>query len=136
MIACKRTMGQQTGLTFNELLVAMNIAVVAVLGYSLSSVDALRRQTAAANSTVAIHLAQDKVESLLAVQNPSDADLCPSGGEHGISATGLSPGRFDRCWKVSPSAFGANLKQIDVSVSWRDHEPHQVTFSTLVYFSE
>lgn len=121
----------QAGFTFNELLVAMNIIAVAVLGYSLSSGDVIRRQLTSDNSTVAIHLAQDKLEELQARRILTDADLCPSGGDRGISAKGSGPGIFDRCWKIAGSPLGSNLKQIDVTVSWRDHMTHQVSFSTL-----
>ena len=124
------------GFTFNELLVAMNLVVVAVLGFSLSSIEVLRRQTISGNSTVANHLAQDKLEELQARKILADADLCPSGGDRAISAKSGTPGIFDRCWRIAPSALGTELKQIDVTVSWRDHEAHQVTFSTLVFIGE
>lgn len=128
--------GRQAGFTFNELLVAMNIVVVTVLGYSLSSVDVIRRQTISGNSTAAIHLAQDKLEELQARKVLTDGDLCPSGGDRGISARGSAPGIFDRCWRVAPSPLGTDLKQIDVTVSWRDHEAHQVALSTLLFTGE
>ncbi|MBM2802164.1 MAG: Prepilin-type N-terminal cleavage/methylation protein [Deltaproteobacteria bacterium] len=128
--------GRQAGFTFNELLVAMSIVAVAVLGYSLSSIDVLRRQTIGDNSTVAIHLAQDKIEELQARKNLADGDLCPSGGDRGISATGKNPRIFDRCWRVATSALGDDVKQIEVTVSWRDHSAHQVTLSTLSYRGE
>jgi hypothetical protein len=124
------------GFTFNELLVAMNIVAIAVLGYSLSSFDVLRRQTIGDHSTIAIHLAQDKIEELLARKNLPDGDLCPSGGDQGISPTGKGPGIFDRCWRVMPSPLGSDLKQLDVTVSWRDLSAHQATLSSLRYSGE
>lgn len=124
---------QQAGFTFNELLVAMNIVAVAVLGYSLSSGEVIRRQTVGDNSTVAIHLAQDKIEELQARKNSPDGDLCPSGGDRGIAAKGSGAGIFDRCWKIAVSPLGTNLKQLDVTVSWRDHAEHQVSLSTLIF---
>ena len=122
-----------TGFTFNELLVAMNLIMVAVLGYSLSSGDVIRRQTASANQTVAINLAQDKLEELQARKNLTDMDVCPSGGDRAIGAKGSGAGLFDRCWKVSASPLGSQLKRLDVTVSWKDHADHQVSFSTLVF---
>jgi len=136
MILQRRFYREQAGFTFNELLVAMNIVAVAVLGYSLSSFDVLRRQTASDHSTVAIHLAQDKIEELLARKDLPDGDLCPSGGDHGISPMGKSPGIFDRCWRVTTSALGSDLKQLEVTVSWRDHSAHQATLSSLRYSGE
>jgi Tfp pilus assembly protein PilV len=45
---------RQAGFTFNEVLVAMNVIMVAVLGYSLSSVSVIRDQAANDNFTIAI----------------------------------------------------------------------------------
>jgi hypothetical protein len=126
----------QGGFTFNELLVAMNLVAVAVLGYSLSSGDVIRRQTINGNSTAAIHLAQDKIEELQARKVLTDGDLCPGGGDHGLAANGGTPGIYDRCWRIAASALGTKLKQIDVTVSWRDHVDHQVTLSTLLFTGE
>ncbi len=125
--------GTEDGFTFNEILAAMGIVAVAVMSYSLSSVNLIRRQTISDNSTVAIHLAQDKIEELQALRSLTDVDLCPGGGDRGLSAKTGVAGVFDRCWKISASSLGSDLQQIDVTVSWRDHQVHEVTLSTLVF---
>jgi hypothetical protein len=124
---------QDAGFTFNEILAAMSIVVLGVMGYSLSSVNMIQRQTVSDRSTIAIHLAQDKLEELQALRSLTDVDLCPSGGDHGISAKAGVPGIFDRCWRVATSPLGTNLKQIDVKVSWQDYEAREITLSTLVF---
>ena len=126
-------MERQEGFTFNEVLVAMSLTVVALLGYSLSSVSVIRDQTANDNFTVAIHLAQDKVEQLKTQLNPLNENRCAESGERGISAIGATGGIFDRCWRVVDSFLGSNLKQIDVTVSWRDYQPREVMLSTPVF---
>ncbi len=126
----------QGGFSFNELLVAINIVALAVLGYSLSSGDVLRRQTISSNQTVAINLAQDKLEELQARGNLTDENLCPNGGDPGIDAKGSGSGIFNRCWKIAGSPLGTDLKQLDVTVAWRDHAHHQVSLSTLVFTGE
>ncbi len=123
----------QAGSTFNEVLVAMNIIVVGVLAYSISAVGVIRGQTMSDNFTIATHLAQDKLEQLQAERNVANDNRCPAGGDLGISATGVAPGIFNRCWKITASSFGTKLKRIDVTVSWQDHESRQVTISTLVF---
>jgi prepilin-type N-terminal cleavage/methylation domain-containing protein len=128
--------GRQSGFTFNELLVAMTIVSVAVLGYSLSSGDGIRRQVTSGNQTAAINLAQDKLEELQAGKNLPDVDFCPNGGEQGISAQGVGPGIFARCWKVTTSPLGTKLKQIDVMVAWQDHADHHVKLSSLRYMGD
>lgn len=127
---------RQDGFTFNEILAALSLAVVTVMGYSLNSLQLIQRQTASANATIAVHLAQDKLEEILARKNPAEVDLCSSGGEHGISAKPGAGGIFERCWRIAPSTLSPALKQIDVTVSWRDTESHDITFSTLVYTGE
>ena len=124
---------RQSGFTFNEILVAMSVIAVAVLGYSLSTVGVMRGNRVADNSTVALNLAQDKIEQLRAQQHLLNDDRCPAAGDHGLTATGEPGGIFDRCWKIIDSPLGANLKQIDVTVSWRDYEDHEVTLTTLLY---
>ena len=122
--------------TFNEILVAMNIIVVAVMTYSLGTVNLIRRQVINDNSTVAIHLAQDKMEELQARRPLADIDVCPGGGDHGLSPKGGVAGIFERCWKIGNSSFAADLKQVEVVVSWRDHESHEVRLATLAFVGQ
>jgi len=123
----------QKGFTFNEVLVAINIIVIAVLGYSLSTVGVIRGNLTNDNTTAAINLAQDKMEQLKAQKNLVNDDRCPSAGDRAITATGTPSGIFDRCWRIVDSPLGPHLKQIDVTVSWRDRENREIIVATLVY---
>ncbi|HLN83551.1 MAG TPA: hypothetical protein VK355_08045 [Candidatus Binatia bacterium] len=128
-----KILNANAGVTFSEVLVAINIAVIAILASSLSSIGMSQRQTVNSNSTVAFQLARDKLEELQARIEVATVDLCPGGGEHGISAKAGVVGIFDRCWRVAPSKFGRGLKQIDVTVAWHDYELREITVSTLQY---
>jgi len=123
----------QTGFTFNEVLVAINVIVIAILGYSLSTVGVIRGNLTNDNTTAAINLAQDKMEQLKAQKNLVNDDRCPSAGDRAITATGTLNGIFDRCWRIVDSPLGPHLKQIDVTVSWRDRENREIIITTLVY---
>jgi hypothetical protein len=123
----------QTGFTFNEVLVAINVIVIAVLGYSLSTVGVIRGNMTNDNITVAINLAQDKMEQLKAQSKLVNDDRCPSSGDLAITAFGTPGGIFDRCWRIVDSALGPHLKQIDVTVSWRDRENREIIVTTLAY---
>jgi hypothetical protein len=123
----------QKGFTFNEVLVAINVIVIAILGYSLSTIGVIRGNLTNDNTTAAINLAQDKMEQLKAQKNLVNDDRCPSAGDHAITATGTLNGIFDRCWRVVDSPLGPHLKQIDVTVSWRDRENREIIVTTLVY---
>lgn len=123
----------QKGFTFNEVLVAINVIVIAILGYSLSTVGVIRGNLTNDNTTAAINLAQDKMEQLKAQKNLVNDDRCPSSGDHAITATGTLNGIFDRCWRIVDSPLGPHLKQIDVTVSWWDRENREIIVTTLVY---
>jgi Tfp pilus assembly protein PilV len=123
----------QKGFTFNEVLVAINVIVIAILGYSLSTVGVIRGNLTNDNTTAAINLAQDKMEQLKAQKNLVNDDRCPGSGDHAITATGTLNGIFDRCWRIVDSPLGPHLKQIDVTVSWRDRENREIIVTTLVY---
>ena len=123
----------QTGFTLNEVLVAIIVIVIAILGYSLSTVGIIHGNLTNDSTTVAINLAQDKMEQLKAQKTLVVDDRCPNSGDHAITASGAPSGVFDRCWRIIDSPLGPNLRQIDVIVSWRDRENRQVVISMLVY---
>lgn len=123
----------QTGFTLNEVLVAINVIVIAILGYSLSTLGVIHGNLTNDSTTVAVNLAQDKMEQIKAQKTLIVDDQCPNSGDHAITASGAPGGIFDRCWRVMDSPLGPNLKQIDVMVSWRDRENRQIVVSTLVY---
>jgi hypothetical protein len=127
---------REDGFTFNELLVTMGLVAFVVVSSSVGSLNLIRRQVVSDNSTVAINLAQDKMEELQARRPLSDVNLCPGGGDQGLSAKRGVAGVFERCWRIAPSNLAADLKQIDVMVSWRDHETHETTLTTLVFTGE
>ena len=126
----------QHGFTFNELLVAMNVMVIGVLGLSMAMVAVIQGNKGNDNFAIAINLAHDKIEQLKAANNLTSENRCPGGGDSKINSSGAVGGIFDRCWKIVPSALGAQLKQVDVIVSWRDPEAHEVSLSTLIFTDE
>jgi Tfp pilus assembly protein PilV len=121
------------GFTFNEVLVAINVIVFAILGYSLNTVGVIRGNLTNDSTTVAVNLAQDKMEQLKAQKKLANDDRCPSSGDHAITANGTPNGIFDRCWRIVDSPLGPHLKQIDVVVSWRDRENREIVLSSLFY---
>ena len=123
----------ESGFTFNEVLLAMNVIVIAVLGYSAGTGNVIRWNSASRDYTVAVNLAQDKLEQLKAQKIWIDVNTCPTAGDRNIAATGEPGGVYNRCWIVSNSPLGTELKQITVTVSWPDRKSREVTLTTLVY---
>jgi hypothetical protein len=126
----------EDGFTFNELLVTIGLVTFIVVSTSVTSLQLIRRQVVSDNSTVAINLAQDKMEELQGRRPLPDVNLCPDGGDRGLSAKRGVAGVFNRCWRVAPSNLASSLKQIDVTVNWRDHEVHETTLTTLTFIGE
>ena len=124
------------GFTFNELLVAMNVMVVGVLGLSMAMIAVIQGNKGNDNYAVALNLAHDKIEHLKSLNNLTTENRCPGGGENKINSSGAAGGIFDRCWRIIPSALGTQLKQVDVIVSWRDPETYEVSLSTLIFTDE
>ena len=133
MLRLIRSPLRQQGFTFNEILVAMVITGIGVLGFAATTVSVIRGNYASSNYTVAVNLAQDKMEQLIARAGISNENRCPVAGENGLTVAGGAGGIYDRCWRISDSPLGMNLKQIEVTVAWRDTEPRSVTLATLVY---
>lgn len=133
MLRLIRSPSRQQGFTFNEILVAMAITGIGVLGYAATTASVIRANHASSNYTVAVNLAQDKMEQLRGRAGLSNENRCPAAGENGLNVAGAAGGIHNRCWRISDSPLGMNLKQIEVTVAWRDTEPRSVTLATLVY---
>ena len=123
----------QGGFTFNEVLLAMNVVVIGILGYSMGTGNLIRWNSASRDYTVAVNLAQDKLEQIKAQKNWTDVNNCPTAGDHNIAANGEPGGHYNRCWVIADSPLGAELKEIMVTVSWPGRESREVTLTTLIY---
>ncbi len=123
------------GFTLIEILVAISLIAVGILSFSLNTIGVMQGNYISGNYTIATSLAQDKMEELLGQASFTDVDNCGSPPDQDITATGGTGGIYDRCWKIADPnpSLGANLKQIDVTVSWRDYLSRTVTLSTLVF---
>jgi prepilin-type N-terminal cleavage/methylation domain-containing protein len=133
MLSLFRCLSRQQGFTFNEILVAMAITGIGVLGYAATTITVIHGNRASHNYSIAVNLAQDKLEQLRGRVDLVNENRCPAAGESSLNARGTAGGIFQRCWKIADSALGTNLKHIEVSVAWRDAEPRTVTLTTLVY---
>jgi hypothetical protein len=111
----------------------MALTGIAVLGYSATTITAIRGNRTSENYTIAVNLAQDKMEQLKGQARLVNANHCPAAGDIGITAGGLAGGKFNRCWKIADSTQAAGLKQIDVTVEWHDTERRAVTLNTLIF---
>ena len=84
------------GHTLNEVLVAMTIVVVGILGYAISTVSVIRGTSSNSHYAVAVNLAQDKMEQLKGNKNLTDSNNCPLAGERAIAETAEPGGIYNR----------------------------------------
>jgi len=125
----------QEGFTFNEVLISIALIAIGILGFSLNTVGVIQGNHVSSNITIATNLAQDKMEELRAHISFTDMDNCPDAGDRSLTATGAPGGIYDRCWTIKNFSVpgGEGLKEVSVTVRWRDYLPREVTLSTLVF---
>lgn len=123
----------QGGYTFNEVLVAIALIGIGILGFSVSTTGVIQGNYTSSNFTIATNLAQEKMEQLKAQGVSANMTNCPDSGDQGLTAAGAPGGIYSRCWTIEDSPLGTELKRIEVTVFWRDHLNRTVTVSTLFF---
>lgn len=120
-----------SGFTLIEVLVAMTIFSVAILGLAMGTTSAIRANQINLYMTTATNLAQDKLEELKGQPAAGLANGTDNKSVTGVLAT------FTRSWSVNlggsnncPSV--ADFKCITVTVSWTDYKLRNVTISSAV----
>lgn len=129
---------REDGFTLNEILVSIALIAIGVIGFSVNTIGVIQGNFISSNVTVATSLAQDKVEQLKVTTLPTCPTATTAGcfdGPLNSQGTTASPGNiYNRSWVVTDRAdLGTSLKEIDITVSWRDYISRSVTLSTLVY---
>ena len=138
----------QWGFTTLELLIAISILMVGLLGVASMQVSGIRGNYFSANTTMGLTLAEDKMEELLAlnynhgdlqdIEPLNNTDLTTTSpvdhdepvDESGQQVTGA---RFHRIWNVRHEDTGAgwpDMKTITVIVEWEKNK-HRVMLTSL-----
>lgn len=120
------------GFTLIEVLVAMSIFAIAVLGLAVGATSVMRANQTSFYSTIATNLAQDKLEELKA-KTVSVLPNCPLYTTTACYDTKSSSGmNFSRSWKITSGSPVTGVTQIDVKVDWTDYISHTLTVSSAV----
>ena len=116
------------GFTLIEVLVAMSIFAVAVLGLAIGAASVMRANQTSYLTTIATNLAQDKLEELKAMP-AANITQCLSG----CATQTFNNVTFNRTWSVTAACNGVtSLTCITVSVQWSDYTAHTVTVTSAV----
>lgn len=108
------------GYSLIEVLVAMALFAIAVLGLSAGVALVVRSSLLSDNLTRATILAQDKLEELAARYTSL------AGG-----SDTPQPG-FTRDWSVTPNDPEAGVARVEVTVSWESGEPQTISLETVL----
>ncbi|MBW2146056.1 MAG: prepilin-type N-terminal cleavage/methylation domain-containing protein [Deltaproteobacteria bacterium] len=119
------------GYTIIEVLVAVSIFSIGLLGLATMQISAIRTNGFAYRANVATLLAQDLLEDykrlgydgIPSTGNYTDNNPLNERGEHD------SAGVYNRTWTVADNGW---RKTITVTVAWTDISPHSVTLSSQI----
>lgn len=117
----KRQVGSK-GFTLIEIMVAMTLFAIAILGLAVGAGSIMRANHTSYNYTVATGLAQDKIEELKA------QSVFISGGD----LKTLNSVNYNRSWTVFPNTPVLGVKKIQVTVTWTDYANRTLTISSAV----
>jgi type IV pilus assembly protein PilV len=108
------------GFTLVEVLIAMLLLVVALLGLASVATSVINGNGLSKEVTTATTLAQDKIEELKKVHYQSLSD--------GSDTSSI----YTRTWTVTT---GFNMKTVDVAVTWNRYGiTHNATLTTIVAY--
>ena len=135
-----RVMQSQRGFTILELLIAISILTVGLLGVASMQVSGIRGNYFSANTTIGLTLAEEKMEELLALDyNHGDLQDSELGNNGDLTTTATIDhdetveGLYHRIWNVRDEDTGAgwpDMKTITVIVEWENNK-HRVMLTSL-----
>jgi prepilin-type N-terminal cleavage/methylation domain-containing protein len=139
------SMDRESGFTLIEILIAITILTVGLLGVASMQVSAIRGNDFSASVTTGLCLAEDRMEELMRRPYSDDllADLqdkplntiIASDVDHedlpAIDASGqtVTGGPYRRVWNVEDSA-APDMKTVTVIVTW-DNNRHRVSLTSI-----
>jgi type IV pilus assembly protein PilV len=125
-----RAGGGPNGFTVVEVLVAMVIFAIAILGLAIGATTVMQANQTSLHTTIATNLAQDRLEEL---KSRTPANINTTGSpENNIPISGV-PVKFNRSWTVTPNCNSVSgLICIAVTVDWTDYSSHSVVISSAV----
>ena len=117
------TSNRSKGFTLIEVLIALVISSICLLGLASLMVTSTHGNSFGGHMTEAATLAQDKLEELRAIRRN-----IPEGSstDHPEGPTGIS---YTRNWNV---VTDGNLRTITVTVNWKDRMDHTISFVSVL----
>ena len=110
---------RQSGFTLIEVLVAISLMSIALLGFASVGVNAIRDDSFSRKTNVALALAQAKLEQLRSLPYSNSQWTSGSHTESDLDEDGNADGEYTRSWVVTLDYNGhSGLRRVSVTVSW------------------
>jgi type IV pilus assembly protein PilV len=110
------------GFTLLEMLIAMTILSVALLGMGQMMLVSIRGTSFGNKMTEATTLAQDKMEELRTM----DWNILQDGNDVVNGSQGIN---YQRNWAISPAG---TMKTVNLAVSWNDGVDHLIRITSVI----
>ena len=124
----KKVCDNQSGFTLLEVLIAISILTVGLLGVAQMQIMGIKGNYFSGNTTAALSLAEEQMEGLLGTSYINV--ISGNDGNNPIDETGQAGGIYTRTWVVANNTPITDTKTVTVSVSW-DNFSHQVSLSCI-----
>jgi type IV pilus modification protein PilV len=121
-----RRLRSSAGFTLVEVLVAIGILSIGMLGLAVGAIAITRANKTAQFHTMATNLAQDKLEQLKAT-TIANISTCSSSCETAPTYLGVT---FTRTWTKTANTPQVGITQISVTVQWTDYTTHTVSVAS------
>jgi len=123
----------EKGFTLGEVLVAMVVFSVALLGLARMQIGAIQVNTIASRLTQGTTLAQDRVEQLMALSyNDSTLADTTAKGTFTSYTDPNPPQGYTIRWDVDTDVPSTGIKTINIFVTWKNKASQTKTFSLSV----
>lgn len=119
------------GFTLLEVVIALTILSVALLGLAELQIVAIKGNKKARDLTSAVILAEKKIEEL---KNTGFDNLSAGtfdDANNPINEVGADGGIFNRSWEIDDYADSSNMKRVSVTIEWADAN-HSISLSTVL----
>ena len=125
----KKEKNREAGLALLEIIVALGLITTAVLAVAANTFSVAQGHRVSSNYTIAINLAQQKMEEVKARGPLADG----SATDYPAGSSGVT---FIRTAEIRDAPFSKNLKKIDMTLSWTERDlSRSVAFSTYAFSS-
>jgi type IV pilus assembly protein PilV len=120
----RRLLESRAGFSLVEVLVAVSIFAFGMLGLAAGAISITRANKTSQFHTMATSLAQEKLEQLKSTSVAFVSSCTSSCEADPPTYLGVT---FTRSWSAALNVPQPGLKQITVTVDWRDYTTHTVT---------